>query len=132
MRRALFTSVLAFASFTAASASADASSWARPLTLSAGLGYAAPAGTVAAEVEWLPMPILALAGAVGTDGEHTNGAAALRLQIPSDSIAIGLGLGGAIDALTLSGPEATRMRELIDALENLDDVQDVYTTAVID
>ena len=32
----------------------------------------------------------------------------------------------------LRGPEAARMRELIDALENLDDVQDVYTTAVID
>jgi YebC/PmpR family DNA-binding regulatory protein len=32
----------------------------------------------------------------------------------------------------LRGPEAGRMRELIDALENLDDVQDVYTTAVID
>ena len=32
----------------------------------------------------------------------------------------------------LKGPEAARMRELVDALENLDDVQDVYTTAVID
>ena len=32
----------------------------------------------------------------------------------------------------LRAPEAARMRELIDALENLDDVQDVYTTAVID
>jgi len=32
----------------------------------------------------------------------------------------------------LRAPEAGRMRELIDALENLDDVQDVYTTAVID
>jgi YebC/PmpR family DNA-binding regulatory protein len=31
----------------------------------------------------------------------------------------------------LGGPEAARMRELIDALEGLDDVQDVYTTAVI-
>jgi YebC/PmpR family DNA-binding regulatory protein len=28
--------------------------------------------------------------------------------------------------------EAARMRQLLDALENLDDVQDVYTTAVID
>jgi YebC/PmpR family DNA-binding regulatory protein len=32
----------------------------------------------------------------------------------------------------LAGDEAARMRTLIDALENLDDVQDVYTTAVID
>jgi transcriptional/translational regulatory protein YebC/TACO1 len=32
----------------------------------------------------------------------------------------------------LGGPEAGRMRQLLDALENLDDVQDVYTTAVID
>jgi YebC/PmpR family DNA-binding regulatory protein len=32
----------------------------------------------------------------------------------------------------LSGGEASRMRQLLDALENLDDVQDVYTTAVID
>jgi transcriptional/translational regulatory protein YebC/TACO1 len=32
----------------------------------------------------------------------------------------------------LSGDEAARMRQLLDALENLDDVQDVYTTAVID
>ena len=34
--------------------------------------------------------------------------------------------------LTLAGGEAARMRSLIDALENLDDVQDVYTTAVLD
>jgi YebC/PmpR family DNA-binding regulatory protein len=33
---------------------------------------------------------------------------------------------------TLSGDEAGRMRQLLDALEGLDDVQDVYTTAVID
>jgi YebC/PmpR family DNA-binding regulatory protein len=32
----------------------------------------------------------------------------------------------------LGGGEAARMRQLLDALENLDDVQDVYTTAVID
>ncbi|HEX6296884.1 MAG TPA: YebC/PmpR family DNA-binding transcriptional regulator [Burkholderiales bacterium] len=33
---------------------------------------------------------------------------------------------------TLSGDDAGRMRRLLEALENLDDVQDVYTTAVID
>ena len=32
----------------------------------------------------------------------------------------------------LRGDEAARMRALLDALENLDDVQDVYTTAVVD
>jgi len=32
----------------------------------------------------------------------------------------------------LRGDDAARMRQLLDALENLDDVQDVYTTAVID
>ena len=32
----------------------------------------------------------------------------------------------------LAGDDAARMRQLLDALENLDDVQDVYTTAVID
>lgn len=32
----------------------------------------------------------------------------------------------------LAGEDAARMRRLLDALENLDDVQDVYTTAVID
>jgi YebC/PmpR family DNA-binding regulatory protein len=32
----------------------------------------------------------------------------------------------------LAGDEAARLRQLLDALENLDDVQDVYTTAVID
>ena len=32
----------------------------------------------------------------------------------------------------LSEEDAARMRRLLDALENLDDVQDVYTTAVID
>jgi YebC/PmpR family DNA-binding regulatory protein len=32
----------------------------------------------------------------------------------------------------LASDEAARMRQLLDALESLDDVQDVYTTAVID
>jgi YebC/PmpR family DNA-binding regulatory protein len=32
----------------------------------------------------------------------------------------------------LAGDEAARMRQLLDALENLDDVQNVYTTAVVD
>jgi YebC/PmpR family DNA-binding regulatory protein len=32
----------------------------------------------------------------------------------------------------LGGEDAARMRRLLDALENLDDVQDVYTTAVMD
>ncbi|HEX9396711.1 MAG TPA: YebC/PmpR family DNA-binding transcriptional regulator, partial [Burkholderiales bacterium] len=32
----------------------------------------------------------------------------------------------------LKGEEGARMQKLLDALENLDDVQDVYTTAVID
>src|SRR5690349_14107639 len=32
----------------------------------------------------------------------------------------------------LAGDDAARMRRLLEALENLDDVQDVYTTAVID
>jgi YebC/PmpR family DNA-binding regulatory protein len=32
----------------------------------------------------------------------------------------------------LAGDEAARMRRLLEALENLDDVQDVHTTAVID
>ena len=33
---------------------------------------------------------------------------------------------------SLAGPEGDRMRALLDALENLDDVQNVYTTAVLD
>lgn len=33
---------------------------------------------------------------------------------------------------SLASPEASRMRSLLDALENLDDVQNVYTTAVLD
>ncbi len=32
----------------------------------------------------------------------------------------------------LAGDDAARMRQLLDALENLDDVQSVYTTAVVD
>ena len=32
----------------------------------------------------------------------------------------------------LAGDDAARMRRLLDALENLDDVQEVYTTAVLD
>jgi len=31
-----------------------------------------------------------------------------------------------------SGEDAVKMQKLLDALENLDDVQDVYTTAVIE
>ena len=33
---------------------------------------------------------------------------------------------------TCTGEDAQRMQKLLDALESLDDVQDVYTTAVID
>jgi YebC/PmpR family DNA-binding regulatory protein len=33
---------------------------------------------------------------------------------------------------TLAGDEAVRMQKLLDALENIDDVQEVYTTAVMD
>jgi len=33
---------------------------------------------------------------------------------------------------SLAGADAARMRQLLDALESLDDVQDVYTTAVVD
>jgi transcriptional/translational regulatory protein YebC/TACO1 len=32
----------------------------------------------------------------------------------------------------MKGDEAARMQKLIDALENIDDVQEVYTTAVMD
>jgi transcriptional/translational regulatory protein YebC/TACO1 len=32
----------------------------------------------------------------------------------------------------LAGDDAARMQKLLDAIEALDDVQDVYTTAVID
>ncbi len=34
--------------------------------------------------------------------------------------------------IELSGDDAVKMQKLLDALENLDDVQDVYTSAVID
>lgn len=34
--------------------------------------------------------------------------------------------------VALSGDEAAKMQKLLDALESIDDVQDVYTTAVID
>jgi YebC/PmpR family DNA-binding regulatory protein len=34
--------------------------------------------------------------------------------------------------IALAGEEAARMRRLLDALESLDDVQEVYTTAVLD
>jgi transcriptional/translational regulatory protein YebC/TACO1 len=33
---------------------------------------------------------------------------------------------------TLTGDEAVKMQKLLDALESIDDVQEVYTTAVID
>jgi len=36
------------------------------------------------------------------------------------------------NAIALGGGEAARMKSLLDALEGLDDVQDVYTTAVLD
>ncbi len=46
------------------------------------------------------------------------------------------GFGGvtmkASNEITLSGDDATRMQKLIDVLESLDDVQDVYTSAAID
>ena len=32
----------------------------------------------------------------------------------------------------LAGDDAAKMQKLLDALESLDDVQDVYTTAVLD
>jgi YebC/PmpR family DNA-binding regulatory protein len=38
----------------------------------------------------------------------------------------------AINETALAGAEAERMRALLDALEELDDVQDVYTTAALD
>lgn len=37
-----------------------------------------------------------------------------------------------LNETVFSGEDAVRMQKLLDALENLDDVQDVYTTAVID
>ncbi|SRR5258706_6980501 len=38
----------------------------------------------------------------------------------------------ALNETALAGPEAERMRDLLDALDELDDVQDVYTTAALD
>ncbi|HOL64319.1 MAG TPA: YebC/PmpR family DNA-binding transcriptional regulator, partial [Accumulibacter sp.] len=38
----------------------------------------------------------------------------------------------ASNEITLSGDDAARMQKLIDVLESLDDVQEVYTSAVID
>jgi len=32
----------------------------------------------------------------------------------------------------MSGDDAASMQKLLDALESLDDIQDIYTTAVID
>jgi len=37
-----------------------------------------------------------------------------------------------VNESALAGADAARMRSLLDALENLDDVQEVYTTAVLD
>src|SRR5437773_2176814 len=64
---------------------------------------------------------------------------------PADFVAVrnGLGKAGLEPALAditmrptaesvLKGDEGARMQKLLDALENLDDVQEVYTTAVID
>jgi transcriptional/translational regulatory protein YebC/TACO1 len=34
--------------------------------------------------------------------------------------------------IELGGEDAQRMQKLLDALESLDDVQDVYTTAVLE
>ena len=34
--------------------------------------------------------------------------------------------------IALTGDDAAKMQKLLDALENIDDVQEVYTTAVID
>jgi len=38
----------------------------------------------------------------------------------------------ALNDAALEGEEAARMQRLLDALENLDDVQEVYTTASLD
>jgi transcriptional/translational regulatory protein YebC/TACO1 len=37
-----------------------------------------------------------------------------------------------VNESALAGGEAGRMKSLLEALEGLDDVQDVYTTAVLD
>jgi len=38
----------------------------------------------------------------------------------------------ALNETDLAGDDAAKMQKLLDALEALDDVQDVYTTAVLD
>ena len=37
-----------------------------------------------------------------------------------------------VNETALTGDDAARMQKLLDALENIDDVQEVYTTAVMD
>jgi transcriptional/translational regulatory protein YebC/TACO1 len=37
-----------------------------------------------------------------------------------------------VNETVLAGDDAVRMQKLLDMIENLDDVQDVYTSAVID
>jgi len=37
-----------------------------------------------------------------------------------------------VNEVAVAGEDAARLRRLLDALEGLDDVQDVYTTAVLD
>jgi transcriptional/translational regulatory protein YebC/TACO1 len=37
-----------------------------------------------------------------------------------------------VTEIVLDGDDAARMQKLLDALEAVDDVQDVYTTAVLD
>ncbi|RPI46719.1 MAG: YebC/PmpR family DNA-binding transcriptional regulator, partial [Betaproteobacteria bacterium] len=37
-----------------------------------------------------------------------------------------------VNETALSGEDGAKMQRLLDALESLDDVQDVYTTAAID
>jgi transcriptional/translational regulatory protein YebC/TACO1 len=37
-----------------------------------------------------------------------------------------------VNETTMAGDEAAKMQRLLDALESLDDVQDVFTTAVIE
>ena len=38
----------------------------------------------------------------------------------------------ALNEVEMAGEDAQRMQKLIDALESLDDVQEVYTSAVLD
>ena len=37
-----------------------------------------------------------------------------------------------VNETALTGDDAAKMQKLLDALENIDDVQEVYTTAVMD